>query len=69
MQKTFFRVSIKALVIKNDKILLIQEPDSRWELPGGGLEHNETIERAIKRELKEEIGVGVAEIANRPLYV
>ena len=31
----------------------------KWEIPGGSVEFNETIENALKREVKEEIGVDI----------
>jgi 8-oxo-dGTP pyrophosphatase MutT (NUDIX family) len=37
---SFFRVSVKALVVKDDKVLLLKESlnlSGMWELPGGGL--------------------------------
>lgn len=55
---TFYRVAVKAL-IKNDKgqVLLVKENSDKWDLPGGGLDHDEEPEDGIKRELEEEIGV------------
>ncbi len=49
---------MKAL-IKNDEgqILLVKENSDKWDLPGGGLDHDEEPEDGIKRELLEEIGV------------
>ncbi len=32
----FYRVSTKALITKENKVLLIMESDGTWELPGGG---------------------------------
>jgi 8-oxo-dGTP diphosphatase len=53
----FYRVSVKALVFDaHDRLLVVQEPDGFWELPGGGWEHGETLEECLTRELAEELG-------------
>ncbi|HIA92060.1 TPA: NUDIX domain-containing protein [Candidatus Saccharibacteria bacterium] len=50
----------------NKQILLAQrkyEPGKEmWDLPGGFLDLNETIELGLKRELNEELGVAVARL-------
>lgn len=30
-----------------------------WELPGGSIEHGEKVDEAVKREVSEEVGLGV----------
>lgn len=47
---------------RGDKFLLVRRPVDKergglWEFPGGKVEDGETLEEAIKRELKEELGI------------
>src|SRR5258706_9372523 len=52
----FYRVSIKGVINIGNKVLLTREHGSkRWDLPGGGIEHFEQPETALRREIKEEI--------------
>lgn len=53
---TIFRVSLKAVIRNEDgEILCVKEQGSDWTLPGGGLDHGETIEEGLIRELREEV--------------
>lgn len=52
-----FRNSLKALVFNNkEEVLLVKETGRDvWDIPGGGIDHGESIEDVIRRELKEEV--------------
>jgi len=64
---TIYRVVAKALITdKNNRILVVKEKQDFWSLPGGGLEHGESAQDCLKREIHEEIGienVNIKEIA------
>ena len=58
-----YRVSIKALIIDKYKILLVKEWDDEWwSFPGGGIEHGESIQQALCREIREELGIQLKDI-------
>lgn len=55
---TFYRVTVKAFITdENNKVLVVKEKHNFWSLPGGGLDHGESPQDGIKREIKEEIGL------------
>lgn len=60
------------MIDEQGRCLLAQRPEGRnyaglWEFPGGKLEHSETLEQALSRELQEELGIDVSVRAMRPL--
>ena len=51
-----------ALIDPDGRVLIAQRPEGKamaglWEFPGGKLEHGETPEAALIRELQEELGI------------
>jgi hydrolase, NUDIX family len=66
IKSPYYRVSVKAKINFNGKILLVKEDGKKWDLPGGGVEHFETIQEALTRELTEEIGVSESSIISGP---
>lgn len=57
-------VAAVALVDVDGRVLIAQRPEDKamgglWEFPGGKVEPGETPERALIRELREELGIDV----------
>lgn len=58
---TFYRVSVKAIIRNaNNEVLAVKENGSQWSLPGGGIDHEESVHAALKRELYEEALIDVS---------
>ncbi len=57
------RVTVTTAIIKDNKLLVLKrksEPyKGEWDLPGGYMSEDESPEEAIKREMKEELGVDI----------
>ena len=51
--------SCGAIIIKNDKVLLIQQTQGHWGFPKGHVEGNETEEETAIREVKEETNIDI----------
>ena len=68
------RVSIKALVLDETrtKFLVMKQAEELdggvWDLPGGGLIWGSDPQIDLPREIEEEMGIVVTEIAKKPSY-
>ncbi len=63
-------IGVKCLVECDGEYLLIQTSYSGryWTLPGGGVKKNEKPREAAKREVKEELGIGIETIQELGFY-
>ena len=62
--KDYIGVGCGAFILNENNELLLQQrkksPEAGyWSIPGGRLEMFETFEEAVKREIKEEVGVDI----------
>ena len=58
-------VAVGVLIDAQGRFLLTTRPPGKvyagyWEFPGGKVEHGESIEQALRRELHEELGITIA---------
>lgn len=73
----FHRVTAKGLHVREGKVLLVHDftgrsdtdPRPEWELPGGGVDFGENFQEALTREVREEMGLAVSRVEERPMYV
>lgn len=58
------RVAVGAIIFKDDNVLLVKRrnPPAQglWAIPGGKVRWGETLEQALKREIREETGLEIA---------
>jgi 8-oxo-dGTP pyrophosphatase MutT (NUDIX family) len=58
IDNALYRISAKAIIAKDNNVLLVREKDDDWwSFPGGGIDYGETIHDALVREVSEELGV------------
>jgi 8-oxo-dGTP pyrophosphatase MutT (NUDIX family) len=54
-----FPVSVKGVVIRDGKVILVRNERDEWELPGGKLELSESPEQCLAREIAEELRLAI----------
>jgi len=65
LKSPFYRVSLKAVVRDDEgRVLVTRESHDTYELPGGGWDHRESVDSGLRREIREELGVGVESIGD-----
>jgi ADP-ribose pyrophosphatase YjhB (NUDIX family) len=53
------KIDTRAAIFKDGKILLVQESDGRWALPGGWCDVDQSVMDNTIKEVKEEAGLDV----------
>lgn len=51
------KVAAKVLLFCRGKVLIVADPEGKWDFPGGGIENDENLHGALRREIKEELGL------------
>ena len=54
-----FPVSIKAIIIDDNKVLCVKNERNEWDFAGGKINFNEDTEECLKREVKEETNLNI----------
>jgi len=62
----FFRprsLGVRVMLIKNGQVLLVRQTYMPgWFMPGGGVKRGETLDEAVRREAREEVGAEMGEL-------
>lgn len=79
IEKLTPKLDSRAAIFKEDKILLVQESNKMWTMPGGWIDYNMSLKENLIKESKEEAGVKVEpvklvavqdrKIHNEPEYI
>ena len=54
-----FPISIKAIIIDDNKVLCLKNERNEWDFVGGKINFNEDTEECLKREVKEETNLNI----------
>ena len=54
-----FPISVKGVIIENNRVLLLKNEKFIYDLPGGKVEPNQSLEEALIEEIKEETNLDI----------
>lgn len=62
-------ISVKLILVQDGKIVLVQHSyQPGWHIPGGGVKRGETLEQAVRREAREELGATLNDLRLQGIY-
>lgn len=59
--KVFEKYNIRGIIMVDGKLAMQKSSAGEYKIPGGGMEAGETYESALRRELREEVGLVLVE--------
>jgi len=64
------KLAVDCVILVDGRVLLIhrRNPPHGWALPGGFVEYGETVEVAVRREMKEETGLDLQDLRQFRVY-
>jgi ADP-ribose pyrophosphatase YjhB (NUDIX family) len=64
------KLAVDCIILIDGRVLLIhrRNPPYGWALPGGFVEYGETVEDAVRREMKEETGLDLQDLKQFRVY-
>ena len=60
-----YREAVRAIILKDKKILMVHSKNKDYKFPGGGIKKSEGKIEALKREIEEETGYVTKEIGKQ----
>ena len=68
------RLVVSAALVNNNRVLVVRRSSNdsypgMWEFPGGGVDNDETVVGAIKREVREETNLEIGEYPINELMI
>ena len=59
------RQAVRAVVLKDDKVLMVYTNKGDYKFPGGGVNEGEIYEETLKREVREETGHIISSVKDK----
>ncbi len=63
--KINYREAVRAVILRNNNLLMVQTNKGDYKFPGGGIKNEEKHEETLQREVKEETGYLISKVKER----